>query len=109
MSALEISELSAILASVEEGGWYPLWRDLAEEGAVERGYTTIAVVEGEDRRWSRTNRVIVKAPSGALYAWYYEHPLTETGEYERGSEDIVEVVAETRVIEVVDYITKENA
>ncbi len=47
-------------------------------------------IDGEDRRWSRTNITIVKH-KGKFYELYWEHGLTENQENEFEDQDAPEV------------------
>ena len=52
----------------------------------------IETIEGEDRRWSRTNITIVKHKhTGKFYELYWEHGLTENQENEFEDQDAPEV------------------
>lgn len=46
------------------------------------GWTWVAEEEGEDRRWSRSNMVVIKDPDGGLWAFDYEEGLTENRDNE---------------------------
>lgn len=53
------------------------------------GWTWIAEEEGDDRRWSRLNTVILRAPDGEYWAFDYDKPLTEnSGDYEKMPWDV---------------------
>jgi len=41
-------------------------------------FETVAVIEGDDRRWVRTNTVITLLPDGRYVSWTYDHGLTES-------------------------------
>ncbi len=51
----------------------------------------IETIEGEDRRWSRTNITIIKHIKGKFYELYWEHGLTENQENEFEDQDAPEV------------------
>lgn len=66
----EIDDLKAILS---EDRWV-----LSSTGERFGGFEVVHVRQGEDRRWSRTNLVVVHAASsGKHYAYDYEQGLTE--------------------------------
>lgn len=73
------------------------WRDLTAVNDHMEGFTVVAIDEGVSRRWSRTDQIIVRGPSGTHYAWYLEVGLTEMQDTDRFDDaiDIVEPHTET--------------
>jgi hypothetical protein len=55
-------------------------------------------IQGDDRRWSRTNKSIIEM-GGKLWSVYWEEGLTECQDNEFGAQIAVEVVQKTRMIE----------
>lgn len=77
------------------------------------GFHFVDLIEGEDRRWSRTVEVITETPSGEFYRWEYEHGLTEyqedIGPCEYGDPVLTRVLRRetTETITVVDWVKAE--
>lgn len=44
------------------------------------GWTHVDEEQGDDRRWYRTNMVVLRGPDGMTYAFDYEEGLTENQE-----------------------------
>ena len=62
-------------------------------------FETIEENEGEDRRWTRTNTVVVKhLPSGKYYMLEYEQGLTEMQENLYEAQEAYEVKKVTRTV-----------
>lgn len=66
------------------------------------GITYIEEIEGEDRRWSRTNQVIFNV-DGRYFELTYEHGLTECQENEYWSQIPIEVKKVEKTIVVIDW------
>lgn len=60
--------------------------------------TKVDEVEGENRRWSRTNQVIFKDKEGKFYSVEWEEGLTEEQENEFYEQEAVEVCPVEKVI-----------
>lgn len=56
------------------------WRDAIDDIWLD-GWEHVTTLEGDNRRWSRYDTVILKAPSGRYWSWGYEHGLTEYQEH----------------------------
>lgn len=66
------------------------------------GITYIEEIEGEDRRWSRTNQVIFEV-GGKYFELEYEHGLTECQENEYWAQTPIEVKKVEKTIVVTDW------
>jgi hypothetical protein len=69
-----------------------------------KDFDTVEEIDGEDRRWSRTNEVItLHKPTGKLYRVYWEQGLTEMQEHEYEAQDAVEVRRVTKTVQVTTF------
>jgi hypothetical protein len=67
-------------------------------------FETIEEQEGEGRRWSSTDTVIVKhIPTGKFYSVYWERGLTEMQENYFEAQEAKEVNKVTKTVEVTSY------
>lgn len=69
-------DLEYLVGQLNDGeGWLDWISDAYD------GWVNVETVEGDDRRWSRWNTVILQSPSGRHWAFGYEHGLTEYQEH----------------------------
>lgn len=66
------------------------------------GIEQIEILEGEDRRWSRTDIIVFKVDN-RYFELEYEHGLTEYQENEYYSQKPVEVKKVERVVKITDW------
>ncbi|SKU46684.1 Uncharacterised protein [Mycobacteroides abscessus subsp. abscessus] len=95
----EIDDLKEILT---EDSWA-----LSYKGAECDGFEVVHVKQGEDRRWSRTNLVVVRAPSGKHYAYDYEQGLTEYQDVDAfgdGNPKPYEVIPVEKTVTITNYV-----
>ena len=104
--ALETAKLREILIADGEAFNYGL--------ASVEGFRFADRVRGSDRRWTRTDQVIVQSPSGTYYGFYTEEPLTECQEdsdlgpgYHNYELFVLE--RHTKTVEVVEWINIKKA
>lgn len=99
----ELEEFKALLVK-SIGKYFQGWSELTETDWELDGYLTIADWEGDEGRWSRTEFVVTKSPTGKLYKWQWERGLTENQD-DAFSEfsPIVEVKPITKTIVVTEY------
>jgi hypothetical protein len=78
-------------------------RELVWENEVE-------TIQGEDRRWSRTNCTIIQTEDGKYYELYWEQGLTECQENEFEAQEVeeVELKEETKTVTQKNWVKKEN-
>ena len=93
-----MSELEKLKAAVSESIDGFDWLGFKHEG-----FEVVAIEQGEDRRWSRTNDSIAKAPSGQLFALNWEQGLTENQFDCECEPNVRPVTAVTRMVEVTTY------
>lgn len=70
------------------------------------GFEFVDDVQGEDRRWTRTNQLIVRK-DGKLYSMQYEHPLTEQQEGMYDEDIYPQYNRETKMV-VLDEVEREE-
>lgn len=93
-----MSELESLKAVLNDN-----WGFLADIGDETDGFTVVEIVEGDARRWSRSDQIIVRGPSGTHYAWYLEVGLTEMQDTDRLDDDIDIVEPHTETITVTTW------
>ena len=67
------------------------------------GFQHVEEIEGENRRWTRTNQVIVQGPSGKYYSYLYEEGLTEMQENYFYGDSAVEVEPVEKTVTVKEW------
>lgn len=94
----EIENLKAILGD-------DYWA-LMDKGDDEKGFTVVDYIEGDDRRWSATDTIVVLGPSGQHYAWYFERGLTEMQPSEREDDTVNLVYPHTTTVTITRWKDK---
>lgn len=95
----EIDDLKAILS---EDSWA-----LSSTGDQFDGFEVVHVRQGEDRRWSRTNLVVARGPSGKHYGYDYEQGLTEYQDvdaFNDGEPKPYEVMPVEKTVTITNYV-----
>ena len=84
------------LVSILEDDFYALTYDKDSVNTDVGLFETVAVIEGDDRRWSRRNAVITKTPDDRYFRWEWEQGLTEN----QDSSGPAELDSEVKLTEV---------
>ena len=94
----EIDYKQVIVDKIKEDEYWALKPD--------DGFSIAAVIEGDNRRWTRADQYILSAPNGRYYSYVVDEPPTEMQAreiYADSVSEITEVYPSQRQVTVTDW------
>lgn len=80
------------------------WRQFYSEGDEGGGFEVVDVIEGDDRRWSRADQIIVKSlASDEYYSFVIDRGLTEYQEDELLDDNVKHVHKVEKTVVVIEW------